>query len=213
MDSVSKITKILRIVGGASLVCSTVHFIMAGRYDMNSLSAHYLFLGLNALLCVLGILAAKKFSEMKTARTFIGLSLAMIPAQMAQLGAYIYSRFNGIPENIPELAQFSVPTNANIQIISGISLVVLFPIIYLGFSTLFRSASVQYSLNYMMSSLAILLPYRNPETASVTVGALVLFNLTTLRQTSGLKTLEAKIAKAVLFIPSLIIVGRTFLFL
>ena len=212
MFSFDKTTKVLRWAGGGALVLSAIHFMMSGRYDMNSLSAHYLFLGLNAFLCVLGVASSSYFKEVKTARTFITLSLAMVPSQMAQLGAFIHSRMSQVRGNIPEMMELSLPDGVNLLLLAGISLVILLPIIYLGFSILFRSQKRVLSLNFMVSSLAILLPFREHHFVGPLLIAILAINFLCLKSLPQQRTFEANVSKALIFIPSAIIMGRNLLY-
>ena len=207
MDSLNKTTLTLRWIGGVAMAIAAIQFMVSGRYDMNTLSAHYIFLGLNVFLCVLGIFCSHFLKEAKTARTFLGLSLAMIPVQMAQMGAYIYSHFN-VVTNIPRAMQLTLPRGVNLGLIALISLVVLLPIIYLGFSVFFRPEKNRLSLFYAINSLLILLPFRHSHEMGLTLLLMVILNIICLNKLINLKTIEAQVSKLLLFIPTLIVTGR-----
>ena len=91
-DPSKKIILALRWIGGGAILLSSVQFMLAGKLDLNSIQTHYLFLALTCGLTLLGILTAKKIQDLATARIFLGLSLALIPPQIAQIGGFIIAK-------------------------------------------------------------------------------------------------------------------------
>lgn len=208
MTSLNKTTSALRTFGVSALGLSALHFMVGGRYDLNSLTSYYLFLGLNLVLCLLGILSSKFLHENKTARTFLGTSLALVPVQLAQLGAFIFSRLYGVSSGVPEIVRFDLPSSSGLSFIIGVTLVFLIPITYLGFSIFNRNYRLQFTSLYLVSALTILLPFRSGWVANGLLVGLFGMAMYVLFRCIALKTKESKISQTILFIPFSIYLGR-----
>lgn len=208
MKTDNKISLIFRVLGSVVLITGIVQFLLSGRYDLNSYFAHNLFLGLNIILCTLGVISAKKYQDNKTARTFITLSLGMLPTQFSQLGAFIYNRFHGIPTEIPEMAQLALPDSVGLLSVSVLTGMILLPILLLGFHVINRQEAKTLSIFYSLQSAVLLLPIRENNymcfIALAMLGSLYLLS----RNLKPAKTFEFKLSRSLLFIPSFLVIGR-----
>src|SRR5688500_11207417 len=93
IDASRRLGRILRLVGGAFLIASASTFLFhrweqgsdSMRYAM--LLLHTVFLTAAALFCGLGV------RESRGARTFLAITLAIVPINAAVLGGLVYSQF------------------------------------------------------------------------------------------------------------------------
>jgi hypothetical protein len=210
--TISKIILILRWLGGGAIVLSSIQFMLAGKLDLNSMQTHYLFLSLTCGLTILGIITAKKLKDLTTARIFLGLSLALIPPQIAQIGGFIIAKLDGVATNLPKVFITHLPSDVNIVLVFISSILLLSPVIYLAFKVLFRKNVTQASLLYMTLSLLILLPTRNLYVMSVLVITELALVIILGNKAPKAQTNEAKFSKLIQYWPIIIIIGRTLLY-
>lgn len=210
--TINKIIMILRWLGGGAIVLSSIQFMLAGKLDLNSMETHYLFLALTCGLTVLGIITAKKLNDLTTARIFLGLSLALIPPQIAQIGGFIIAKLNGVATNLPKVFTTHLPSDANIILVFISSVLLLTPVIYLAFKVLFRKNVAQASFIYMTLSLLILLPTRNIYAMSVLIFLEIAFVVVLGKNAPKAQTKEAKFTKLIQYWPIIIVLGRTLLY-
>lgn len=198
----------LRWLGSFSILIAVIQFLVSGKYDLNSYMAHNLFLAFNALLCVLGVMAFKKYRDEKSARTFLSLSLAILPTQFAQLGAFIFNRLEGTPKHLPELAQIALPESVGLLSVSLISVIILVPILLLGFHVLNRNEAKSFSLLFGLQSAILMLPLRNNHYIFLLVLAMAAINYFVMKKDERIHTFETIISKAILYIPCTIMLSR-----
>lgn len=82
---------LFRYLGITFLLAAAINFLLNGKFDFNSQNSFYLLFGLTSSLSFIGTYFAKKYKAIKSARVALGSSLAFIPVQFAQLGAFIYN--------------------------------------------------------------------------------------------------------------------------
>lgn len=208
MNSENNVTGFLRGVGVISFILAAINFMVSGRYDLNSLHAHYLFLGVNVTIAILGILLRVFFNEKTSSKTFSGLSLALIPVHMAQLGAFIYSEYSYSDNSLPELLQLSLPDGTGLFFISSITILALSPMLYFGFKTLYQDKSNEHIKLYALSSLLILIPIREPSIIYGLIFTSCIANYFFSIIRMNFERIEAKISATILYIPSAIMLGR-----
>jgi hypothetical protein len=208
MQTNNKVSLMFRALGSLILIVGVIQFLISGRYDLNSYLAHNLFLGLNTILCGLGILSAKKLKDNKTARTFLTLSLAMLPTQFAQLGAFVFNRINGIPTEIPEMAQIILPDTVGLVSVAVMTGIILLPILLLGFHVINRDEAKKLSLLYGVHSALLLLPIRDNFYIFGIVAVMIVSLFFLFRDLKPAVTLEYRISRYLMFIPTSLIISR-----
>lgn len=208
METQNKITRFLRIGGGLAVVFSIIHFLVEGRYDLNTVQSHAFFLFLNTLLCGLGILCSQKFKEPISARVFIFLSLCMVPAQFAQIGGYLYSKLFGVQKFLPDMIRVTSVSDTALIALTIASIAISLPILYLGFSALLRSGAKLLSLTLLVNSTLIAVPTRDPLHILLIITLSVIGTLYVNKKISSLQTKETLSAFGVAFLPAMIILTR-----
>ena len=184
------ITKYLRRSGATTFLLSIVFFLIQGKYEFNSVNYGHIFLALNLGLGILGIYCIKAIGDQKGARTFLGLSLAMIPGQFAHISSLITS--NKIDEAIL-LTVFAIP---------------LLSFAFLGFKVFKRENQRNNSLVYALGCLMVTLPTRQDLVAILTSSLILLSFIFTRPREKDRYSLETAIANLATISPLFIIVGR-----
>ncbi|MDA8793182.1 hypothetical protein N9N67_08045 [Bacteriovoracaceae bacterium] len=205
-------TQILRGVGVFAILIAAIQFLLSGRMDLNSLSSHYIFLGINLLFNVLGIYSYKYWRELKTTRTFVSLSLLMVPVHMAQLGAFYLYQFNPQNSTIPNLLKLSLPDGSGLIVVSIVTFAVVISATILGFRILNREHAKSLIFSYLLGSFMFLLPFRTESFMGFGIGLLILESLITAVKLNTRKTPETRLSQLIVFIPSLILFARSFFY-
>jgi len=141
--------------------------------------------------------------------------LATIPVSFAVLGGLVYSRFNLEPlAPLPRYASWVAPSNTSALLAVAGTLLVLVPLALVSFVALARKEAKLLTLAFSAANLLVLVPVRRPETV-VAIAGLALLGLLQLElkrfaQASQLDTLEGKLARAMPFVPPLLMLGRSF---
>ncbi len=204
-------SSILRWMGTLSLLASGVVFLFQGLQTVSSFERFLSFGAVTILLAFFGLFTGTKLQEGRSARTFLGLAAAATPALVAQIGSMIYSLCNaGAGSVMPTAFIVTAPSVLAIGGAMAATLVILTPILYLGFGSIFRERASQLVVLMLAGSLLLLLPYRNADLSAI----LMLIETITLtafaikaRQKIG-EDLEFKAAFLLPYLPVLILLGR-----
>lgn len=205
-------TQVLRWFGVTAMIIAVINFLVTGHYDLNGTDASFIFLGLNFVLSGLGYWSAKKLEHPITARTFTTCSLASAPAQLAQIGGFVYDRFHHIGIDPSNYINLDLNSNPGIFTLIILGLMILTPIAYLGFSILCESKNALLTFVYMVISTLLLAPYRGTLPTVILIVAMIALTVTAFSMSSLPSVLESKIAKSVFAVPLLIVIGRQLLF-
>ncbi len=212
----TSLSKLLRLIGAATLIIAIYIFLFQGWSSGNDIERYLIMLAQTLLLALIGFVCSRWLNENKSARLLLGLALFSVPVNFAILAAMLYSQVQwdvGI-NNYPDFASWSSDSLISALVTMSIGWLLLTPVIFIGFMVLARKSAIRLSLIFMLSNAAILLPIRNAETISI---FLILLTVIILQQLSvkfskdiSLRTLEGRFARTILFLPIIIIVGRTF---
>ncbi|MCP4911599.1 MAG: hypothetical protein GY909_00660 [Oligoflexia bacterium] len=212
METHSNIAKKIRLTGAVAIIISAIQFLISGKYDLNSLTTYLLFLGISLVMNLLGLFCYKYWKEYKTTRTFLSLSLAMVPVHMAQLGAFVLNRFNKPLDTVMEVFNLALPEGTNLYFITFLSMLITIPTVVTGFKVLFRERAKTLSCFFLFSALTFLIPSRNVYVSTVVFSGLLTGALYLAKKLNGHRTFENNLAKTMIFLPGLILLGRTFLY-
>jgi hypothetical protein len=168
-----------------------------------------MYLQLLAVTCAMtvgGIVCQLVLREARGARTFLGLSLAMVPINAAALGGLFYSMLSG-GEGASSVAQTLT--------LCG-SVVLLLGVIALSLRALARRHARELTLAIAATSATLLLPFRGVTAVlcMLVVGAVALAWIDRQRFSPRyeLRTFEGRWARAVAAAPFVFLLGRTFLY-
>ena len=213
-----KITSLLRWSGSILIVLSAISFLIQGAENVLPSYRYWVSLAFILLLCACGLICAYSFRETKGARIFFGLAAAFLPVQVSQVSAMIYGYLHGISDHLQTSISWWQYGNMSLSTI-GINVVltgiVSVPVVYGGFSILARKLRYQLGLVYGAANLMLLLPFRDV----IWMELLIAGSLFWLRQVDGKMSRDSVMhlpegiaARVILWIPGLIMVGRSFLY-
>lgn len=172
-ELMKRLPALLRIVGAGALVVAMYSFLVRGWQSGNDVSRYLMMLGHTGLLAAIGLASGHWLKEGKGARLLLTLALVSVPANLAILGAFIFSQTTAIDiAGYPHYVAWTVNSLPTALATTAGALLVLVPVTLLGFTVLARSMSRQLSVLFLVSNLALLLPLRDPQSIAVLVSLL-----------------------------------------
>lgn len=210
------ITHYLRWVGSLLIVLSAITFMLQGYQDMLPTYRYWAALGFTLILCAGGITCAYLFKETKGARVFFGLATAFIPVQVSQVGAMIYAFIQGENAMQPayEWLQFMEISPTIIAIDFLLTIILLCFVSYAGFSILARKQLYTLLLMFCVGNALLFIPIRDSNSIAAIMACLLIVLLRSERQLHGssmMRLIEGMSARAIIWIPAAILVGRSLL--
>jgi hypothetical protein len=190
----------LRWLGTLTFLSAAGGFLVEGWTATDTLRRESCWAAVTLGLIVLGIAAARRLRDPAGARIFLGLAAATIPAHFAQVGAETW-------------AYFVEGRSSRVAVMSEVALLfVLAPPLSLGVAALVRKRGVALTALLFVLSSPLLLPTRDANVAAGLAVAelltLLLLELRTFRHDPALRTLEGMAARALLLVPSGILLVR-----
>ena len=207
------LTRALRIAGAVLVVASASTFMLQRWDSGNDLLRYAMLVGQSVLLAMAAYFVGLTVREGRSARTFLALVLATIPASFAVLGGLVYSQFHlESLAVLPSYVSWVAPSKAAALIAVAGTLVILTPLAFVAFLALARKQAKALTLAFCAANLLVLIPARHPEVAVAIAGVSLLcllrLDLTRFIHVAQLDTIEGKLARAMPFIPPVIILGR-----
>ncbi|MBC2594553.1 hypothetical protein H5P28_09810 [Ruficoccus amylovorans] len=207
--------RILRWTGALILAVAALCFLISGWVNGSPLLRTGSFLGFTALLSGAGIFCAYRWREDKGARTFLALATAFLPANFAQLGALTFAQAHGslgYSVGLRKVFTFAPVGETMLLAALGISLLVLVPVAFTGFSALARSGAKKMTVLFLAGNALLLLPWRDANLvaglgAALVAGLIVADRLWFSRE-SSLKTWDGVAMRSLLFAPAVLLVVR-----
>lgn len=207
------LTRALRIAGAVLVVASASTFMLQRWDSGNDLLRYAMLVGQSVLLALAAYFVGLTVREGRSARTFLALVLATIPASFAVLGGLVYSQFHlEALAVLPSFVSWVAPSKASAVIAVAGTLLVLLPLTFVSFVALARKEAKALTAIFCAANLLVLIPARHPEVALVIAGVALLgalrLDLTRFVRVAQLDTIEGKLARCMPFVPPVIIVGR-----
>lgn len=209
------ISQILRAIGALIIVASASTFLFQHWTPGNDLQRYLLLLGATGILSLGGLFCGLRLQESKGARTLLGLTLAVTPINFAIMGALLFSQFSW-DEAFAKLPNYAtwVATSPAMAVLATIGgLIVLGPLCHFSFMTLGHKQAKLFSTMFVLSNLTLLLPTRQPNLAAVVFvllsAALTCCEVRIFSRETMLNTFEGRLSRGILWVPALILVGRT----
>lgn len=211
----ASIAGLLRIGGAVLMVMSLSAFLMQGVDAPSDLHRYLLLLGQTLLLSAAGFSVGFWLKEPRGARVFFSLGLISIPANFAVLGAMIYSitPLDGLITQYPAYASWQSASLNELLIAAAAALMVLLPMSLFCFAVMARQSKWWLSACYLLASATLLIPMR--DTFSITLisslctVAIVILLAARQKNQKHQATSEEKFAKALLFIPPILMLSRS----
>lgn len=162
-----KLPALLRILGATALLFAMYSFLVRGWQEGSDMFRYLLLLGHTGMLTAIGLVSGSYLKESKGARLLLVLALASVPVNFAILGSFIYSQTVAIAAahsgDFPDYVSWTVDSLNAALLTSAGALVVLIPVVFLGFIVLARQMAVKLSILFLLSNAAMLLPLRDPQ--------------------------------------------------
>lgn len=215
LKNFTNMSRLLRITGAMALIASMSAFLMQDWTGGSDLTRYYLMLTQTLLLAAGGFSLSFLMKENKGGRMFFGLSLISITTNFTILGALIFSQVQWVG-SIGQYPEFLTWTTnlASLSTAAVSALIALVPIALFSYMVFSRQHAKSLLVLFVVSNLLLLVPVRD----SLMIGMLVLVSVTIplwfLRKKmfseTSLKTPEGMFAVATVFLPSLIMLVRSF---
>lgn len=209
-----RLGRVLRIVGGAFLIASASTFLLH-RWEQGSdlvrygmLLLHTVLLTAAALFCGLGV------KESRGARTFLAITLAIVPINTTVLGGLVYSQFAQDARQVMLGQDFLwVAPNALAALTCvAVTAVVLAPAAWIAFRALGRSQATSLLLAFGLLNVLLLVPWRLPAVTTLLAVAATIavaaIDSRRFRHAPAARTLEGRIARGTLLLPVVLLLGR-----
>jgi hypothetical protein len=209
-----KLPQMLRILGAGAVLIAMYSFLMKGWQGGNDMLRYAMLLGHTGAMAGIGLASGYWLKEGKGARLLLTLALVSVPANFAILGAFIYSQ-TAIVELAfyPQYVAWAAESLSTALWVTGAALIILLPVIWIGFLTLARSISKRLALLFVLSNLALLIPLRDPQLIGFLVTALIafimFFSANTAKRHVSANTQEGMLALALQYLPLAVLLGRS----
>lgn len=203
----------LRNAGSLMLVLSALAFMLQKWGMIDHISRYFSFLGFTGVMAAAALLCGLGVREGKSARTLFGLVVALTPVHFAQLGGLLFSVFGDIPSGTtyPTYLLWHAESSTAVLATVGAALFALTPILFVGFSTLDRSLAKHLTVASIIANTILLTPTRDPNIIALMSGTaligVLLYNIK-LKGMAKYVTRESVFARATLFLPVAVVVGR-----
>ncbi|HEU5074865.1 MAG TPA: hypothetical protein VFU02_11835 [Polyangiaceae bacterium] len=214
IDASRRLGRILRIVGGAFLIASASTFLLH-RWEQGSdlirygmLLLHTVLLTAAALFCGLGV------KESRGARTFLAITLSVVPINAAVLGGLVYSRFAQDSAHLMLAGNFLWVAPSGVAALSCVvaTAVVLAPAVWIAYRTLAKPRATSLLCAFALLNGLLILPWRLPAVTSLlaVLGTLVVAvaDAHWFSRHPAARTVEGRIARGTLLLPLALLLAR-----
>ena len=208
------LSSLLRVLGSGVLVASLSILLFQGWDASSDVSRYYTLLAFSSILAVIGFVIGKVVRENKGARTFLALAVGGATVNYTVLGALAFSIYNVGGTEYPMFAMWVAPSGFAVVAAIASALLVLTPVIYLGFSVFARQSAKRFTVLYVACNLALVVPFRSSVLIGIIGIAMVVLILKQImlarRTDSALATREGHLVIGAQFLPLLVLLGRNF---
>ena len=212
------LSAMLRILGAGVLVSSLSLLLFQGWAGSEDILRFATLIGFSGLLTVAGFACARLLKENISARLFLGIALLSVVVNFAVAGALVYSGMQSVllSETLPQFAQWHIGSSISASLLGLAAILVLIPVSVVGFRALARKSSATLFKLFVATNVLLLLPIRESDlvvAVGAVLAAIVTHQLVKLgRDDASLSTLGGHFAKALVFTPVLVLMGRSVFF-
>ncbi len=212
-----KLTTFLRWAGVLLILFSALGFMLQGYADVGPQLRYWLGLILTLSLASGGLLCAHVLRETTGTRIFFGLAVLFLIVQSSQVGAMLIGWLHPAtgPDTSYRWLLFSGVRGTWVLLDVTLTATILGMIGYAGFSTLARRRSKMLLGAFMIGNLALWIPVREAFVVSLMmIGLFILLRGKELVLLGDftMQTWEGRAARALLFVPLLVLAGRQSLY-
>ncbi len=209
----SRLTGFLRWAGVILILFSATGFMLQGYAQVGAELRYWIGLLLTLALAAGGILCARLLHETIGARIFFGLATLFIIVQSSQVGAMIYAWIQPDSSVNPtfEWLRFSGVSSVVILLDLVVTAGTLFLVGYAGFTILAKSQTKSLLAPFLLGNALIWLPTRHEVAISFMLVSLFIYLRRTelrLRGNYAMQTWEGRAARALIFVPLIVLAGR-----
>jgi hypothetical protein len=213
-ELMKRLPSLLRILGTTALLVAMYSFLVKGWQSGGDVFRYLLMLGHTGAMAAIGLASGHWLKEGKGARLLLTLALVSVAANFAILGAFIYSQSAaGLALNYPGYVAWKADSLSTALLITAAAMVVLLPVVLLGFRVLSRSMSSKLAALYLISNATLLIPLRDPHLVGYLVVGLSLLVLMVSRNASrqniSARTNEGMMALVLQYLPMAVLLGRS----
>lgn len=217
-ERIDKMTRALRVLGAVLLLTSASSFLVH-KWDGGQDLLRFGFLLCHSFV-ILGaaLFCGGKLGESRSARVFLWTNLAMIPAHFAVLGGLVYSQFSldSATLNLPAYAVWEAPNPSSVLLATVGTYVTVLSTGLISARVLAPRRGRNVILLFVGLCSLLLIPLRNSNAAAglAAAGAIValVFDRKALATDFRMRTLEGKMVRSLLSVPSTLLVTRAAVF-
>lgn len=160
-ESPSRLAGLLRWLGTGALALAAVVFLLQGLEDLDTMIRTYAYLLLIGALTACGIGTRTLFEDARSTRLLLGLAVALVPIQFAQLGGMLHSLASGEASGLGELFGFHALSAGTVGVVAGATVLLTPLAAFTGFAVLVRPAARLLTFVFVLQNLLLLLPWRD----------------------------------------------------
>ena len=213
--AIAPLTRILRAIGAVALLASASTFLLQ-RWDQGGdVWRYFSLLAHPALVAGIGVVCGTRLRDTKSARTFLAIAAAFVPALSCILGGLLLSRFgaDGVLASLPPYATWVAGSDGAALFALAATAVVAVPVVGFAFMTLARSRAWPLAATYLVGNAVLLVPSRDPTWVTLLAGTyfagLVALEWRHFSREASLRTLEAGFVRAMLVAPPVLMMIRS----
>lgn len=216
--SYKALSAMLRVFGAGVLVSSISLFLFQDWTGSEDIYRFATLIGFSGLLTVAGFICARIINENISARLFLGIALLSVVVNFAVAGGLIYSGMQSVlvSSTLPEFARWHIGSGMSVSLLGLASILVLTPVSIVAFRALARKSSGILFKLFVATNALLLIPIRDGNSIVLLGAVLAVFVIRQLiklgRDDPSLSTFEGRFAKAIVFAPVLVLLGRSLFF-
>ncbi len=203
---------LLRGVGVATLLLSISIYLLNGWEQGSDLTRYFLLLAHTVAIAAIGLGCSRWLQEQKSARLLLMLALVFTSGNFAIIGGFFFHLWGAPVNDLLGAVTWVVGNSHQTLGILVSAVVVLVPLVWLGFTVTARRSAKAFTAVFLLSNSLLLIPSRNEYLmAGLMLVMLVGLGLAIARARAKdvtLATPEGVIARLILFVPLGILVGR-----
>ncbi|MEM7169104.1 MAG: hypothetical protein AAF530_02990 [Pseudomonadota bacterium] len=175
VPTTTRLAGLARWLGAGAVAASGLLYLLQGIEHIDEALRNWIYLGLMAVMVGGGVVCRLSLKDAKSARLFFALAVAVIPVQFAQLGGMIHELL--ATGGTLSWFDFSGVTMANTVLVGGVSLLLLGPVAYAGFSVLARGEALRLTTAFSALNGLLLIPARDSSLGAAMLVGMVLASL------------------------------------
>lgn len=215
-DASRLLPQLLRGAGALALAAAVLGLLFRNWSEGSDLYRYLMLLGFTVGMALIGFVSGRVIGDGKGARLLVTAALAAIPANFAILGAFFHRlwSWDGVLSAQREsVFAWSLGDAGQVLLVTAGAVALLAAVAYVGFLVLSRAVAGAFTAVYLLAGAAFLLPTRDLHLIALMLLALLALVIGLLARVRAggrlLPTASAATARGVLFLPLLLLLGRS----